>query len=398
MTFSQFIDSITKDQVEIWWNNQVTEIIPDEAEKAQWKYKLEKNGKKIPFNYAIRDLAKFYKLELDDFSSNDDTRFAFCEKFDFDIHEDLVYERSEKIGFINFYNKYIKEVDKFQSFIQYAYGCLNSLKINPYKIRVAIADKNRAVIVIGMREVLSYYEKDGFSRVSLMITSSTYNKIRNVFKEYEVEDFGGNDQMKLSKYAIKSWDELPKDLLDDNKKSILDHYNYILGTKRERWNTEAATTNSLLKKLIFENINIKSFMEKNGSSDIVDGYLDDFAQIANQWFADRPFIEERFEFFKEFKKRENLENADWSYFQKLGENLNTFETNPLARANALGRPNHDIEHYRRQFIELIYGKEQDSKRIDTFIQNISYFSDSSTTELFSQIFPDKYVFYNLPDK
>jgi len=130
----------------------------------------------------------------------------------------------------------------------------------------------------------------------------------------------------------------------------------------------------------------------------VENQLREFAKEADQWFSTKPFIEQRYKFFKEFKKRENLENADWKYFQSLGDHINAFVTNRLAGANALGRKNHSIKHYRKSFIDLIYGNDSIDKRIDKFIKDIKYFNLSSTSELVGQLFPEDYVFYNGPDK
>jgi len=137
----------------------------------------------------------------------------------------------------------------------------------------------------------------------------------------------------------------------------------------------------------------------------LESLLETFADTADDWFAENSFIEERFEFFNNFKKRENLEKAEWEYFQKLGGNINAFVTNSLARARALGDINQakggkesPIENYRENFIDLIYGSDPIEHRIDRFINNIPFFSNSSVSELVGQFFPDEYVFFNKKNK
>jgi len=214
MTFSEFINKLTQEQVYDWWDNHVPTIDIKKAETDHWKYRIEKDGRKFSFKAAMSDLAEHSALSLNKFSSNDTYRYLFCEKFDFEIAEDLVFDSTEKNDFITFYNKYIKNTGAFQEFIRYAYSVFSNSKINLYKIRVAIADRNRATIVIGMREVLSYYEKEGKSRISFMISESFYESIKEQFVEYDIESFVGEDQMKLSKYEISSWDEIPNSLLE----------------------------------------------------------------------------------------------------------------------------------------------------------------------------------------
>jgi len=158
--------------------------------------------------------------------------------------------------------------------------------------------------------------------------------------------------------------------------------------------------------LIVQNIMYRMFyQESNKSEKNIESMLQQFAEIADSWFEKSPFVEERYLFFNEFKKREKLENADWPDFQQLGDKINAFATNSLARARALGNINHakgssenPIENYRENFINLTYGKEPIDVRIDRFIMNVPFFSDSSVSELVGQLFPDKFVFFNKQDQ
>ncbi|GAH03304.1 unnamed protein product, partial [marine sediment metagenome] len=151
--------------------------------------------------------------------------------------------------------------------------------------------------------------------------------------------------------------------------------------------------------------NIMFTMLYQGNKKYTESLLRQFAEIADNYFEENPFIEERYHFFNEFKKREKFENADWPYFQQLGDKINAFVTNSLARARALGNINHakglsenPIENYCENFIDLIFGKDPIDVRIDRFIMNVPFFSDSSVSELVGQFFPDKYVFFNKQDQ
>ena len=106
MTFIQFIKQLSEEQVNTWWNT----IAPNQVEEINWKYKLFKNGKALPFKWAIAELAKYYQINFTnkDFDSNVSSRDAFCEAFDFEIQEDLVYDNTEVHSFITFH-KNIKQ-------------------------------------------------------------------------------------------------------------------------------------------------------------------------------------------------------------------------------------------------------------------------------------------------
>jgi len=53
MTFSEFINKLTQEQVENWWENHVPTIDKVKAEKDHWKYRLEKNGQSLPVKERI---------------------------------------------------------------------------------------------------------------------------------------------------------------------------------------------------------------------------------------------------------------------------------------------------------------------------------------------------------
>lgn len=134
----------------------------------------------------------------------------------------------------------------------------------------------------------------------------------------------------------------------------------------------------------------------------VDKYIKEFAKIANTWLSDRQWILDLHKAYKEFFKQENLEKADWNYFQNLRKLIHSFKALPLAGARALGKPNHPIEHYRKVFLYLKYGQDSDAVRFTNLIDkksgySLAYFGKSAMSELIGQAFPDKYVFYNSRD-
>lgn len=130
-------------------------------------------------------------------------------------------------------------------------------------------------------------------------------------------------------------------------------------------------------------------------------YLKKFGQIANEWFDKTDFIERNYNFFMNFKKRENLEVMEWKSIQEIGNYVNAFNTMPLSKGRALGNPNHDIEHYRKSFIYLIYGEDDLETRIRNFNRDPEYklfgFGLGVLSEILGNIFPEEICFYNRRD-
>lgn len=127
--------------------------------------------------------------------------------------------------------------------------------------------------------------------------------------------------------------------------------------------------------------------------------LREFAKIADQWFAERKFIADHYEHVQAFFQPENLQDAEWEDFQKVGKQIHALTTNPLAYERAFGDPNHPIERYRKSFEYLARGDDSLPQRLDRVQENtepygIKYLSESSIGELAGKLFADEYLVYN----
>lgn len=140
----------------------------------------------------------------------------------------------------------------------------------------------------------------------------------------------------------------------------------------------------------------------DASKELKVSYFEDFKRIAEDWFKENSFIRDNYEFFNEFKHSDRLATMKWEDIQKLGDHINAFMSLGIAKGNALGRPNHPIEHYRSSFIYLIYGKDTLKERIENFKNNKEYklfgFGESAISELIGNLFPEELCLYNARDK
>src|SRR3954469_15900232 len=114
-------------------------------------------------------------------------------------------------------------------------------------------------------------------------------------------------------------------------------------------------------------------------------HLEAFKKEANAWFAKATFVREHFEFFRSFFEPDNLARAEWADIQKIGDHLHCFHSMALAKAKALGKANHSIDHYRKSFIYLAHGPGEPAERIRRFCDDaeyhLDYFGKSAVSEL-----------------
>ena len=130
-------------------------------------------------------------------------------------------------------------------------------------------------------------------------------------------------------------------------------------------------------------------------------YLNEYKEVADTWLKDS-IAYTHYEFFKDFLQKEKLEKADWAYFQTLGDYIHAFNSMPMAKANALGRINAPIEHYRKVFLYLAHGDDPPEIRARKFMDDkeydLPYFGKSAKTEIIGHVFPDLYLFKNTRDE
>jgi 5-methylcytosine-specific restriction protein B len=75
------------------------------------------------------------------------------------------------------------------------------------------------------------------------------------------EKFNSKPENKvLISFEINDWNEIPLTIIENHTKEFLLQYNSIKNTKRATWNTEANTTNSVLKYLLFKGENTEEWI------------------------------------------------------------------------------------------------------------------------------------------
>lgn len=130
----------------------------------------------------------------------------------------------------------------------------------------------------------------------------------------------------------------------------------------------------------------------------IEQYLTEFATAANDWFKNTPAVEKHYSFFELFFEKKNLESLTWEQVQAMGNHLHAANALGIAKGNAFGRPNHDIQHYKKVFLFLKFGQGTPEDRVKEIADNpeykIKYFGDSMWSELFGYVFPENFTFKN----
>ena len=134
----------------------------------------------------------------------------------------------------------------------------------------------------------------------------------------------------------------------------------------------------------------------------IEDLLREFAELADNWFTERPFVTEYYRYIQDFFMPEKLQTADWSDFQSLANHLHSFNSVALAKGNAFGRPNYPIEQYRESFTFLAHGPGSEEDRMRAFMgdkktHSSKYLGSSVVSELVGQLFADRFVFMNRRD-
>lgn len=254
MNYKEFQSAINQNDVDTLWDS--IQDVPEKASNENWKYLLKRENKKIPFKWFLYKMAESKGFDLD-FSSDYETRNKFCTAFNFEIEEELVYDKSELDKFRSFYESKVQSKQNFQYFVDYSYKVLLDVGINPYNIRMAITHSNEAMVVIGMRAVLIYSN----DKIGLIIENEVLSKYPDLVYDLDY-DYKGEDNVCLICFK-QILNELPIEILENNLKAIKTEYENIKNTPRAKWNVEAKTTNSTLKHILFNRKNVESFMKNN---------------------------------------------------------------------------------------------------------------------------------------
>lgn len=145
-----------------------------------------------------------------------------------------------------------------------------------------------------------------------------------------------------------------------------------------------------------------SSMKADIENDMIDQYLYVYKDKVEEHLKNSKFLFENYDFFKEFRKKENLYNMEWEDIQKVGDHINGFTTNALAKKRAFGNPNEPIEKYRKSFIYLLHGDGSIEEKMDNFLYNEEYklfgIADSAVSEIIGNCYPEQVCFYNKVDK
>jgi AAA domain (dynein-related subfamily) len=257
------------------WTKVITKILLDnkpwDIKKNSEKYhvvlKATKMPPKVVYARSVDYIIKHYpKIEVPSRMPGGLPTNQFIESFNFKITEDLVYNNTEIKKFKEHYNKKIKNKEIFQEYIHFGNQLLEDSEVDTYKVRMAIEASGSISIIVGMRSSYSYNEESGKSRIGFLISKEFSETTEGRFNYVYTYDYKGNPLQNFIKLEIEDWRDIPVDILQEHKKQFKLQYDTIKDSKLTQWNVEANTTNSVIKYLMFEDMNIEYWINNTKKS------------------------------------------------------------------------------------------------------------------------------------
>ncbi|WP_420575247.1 McrB family protein [Ekhidna sp.] len=270
MTFSDFISSLDPAYVQEQWD----QLQDNELDNAKGtKYYIRKGKKEQPFKAFVYHLAGLKNAKVD-FSSDDSTRYRFCEAYGFEIEERIeIYDQTERAQLDAFIKK-LSDKELFRSYMLFCNKVLSKTKIDPYHVRFTIAVGTKARMIIGQRIVLSFHDSKEGVKVSFMLDNQSSEKIDSADYQQTFEfKSGGVLDAIFATITLSNWDDLPDQMEAESMASIRRYYDSVSGG-RITWGTEAKTTNSALKLMAFDHNVLYTFIDQVNYYPLVIEYMD----------------------------------------------------------------------------------------------------------------------------
>ena len=130
----------------------------------------------------------------------------------------------------------------------------------------------------------------------------------------------------------------------------------------------------------------------------VERRLREFAEVADEWFDTWEAFGDEHEFFGRFFEPDHLAQVEWLDVQAIGEHIHALQANALARANAFGNPNHEIDRYRQTFEYLARGDDPLADRLDRVLGDpelkLYGIGPSTLGEIAGHLFADDHSLFN----
>ncbi|MBP1947127.1 AAA family ATPase [Virgibacillus litoralis] len=194
--------------------------------------------------------------------------------------------------------------------------------------------------------------------------------------------------------------------LTNNNGMLLRHHLKVIPETMNLQIIKIATgTNFLLGEGEYQRIlklwNNPSLIDEKFELPTLDKYMHLFKIEGVEKLENNEYIQDSYDFFRNFSNPSYLESMEWENVQELGNHINAFRM-ALARKRALGEMNAPIEKYRKSFTYLIHGEAPLRERIDRFLTEEQFklfgFGQSVVSEMLGNIFPEENCFYNQRDK
>ncbi len=173
----------------------------------------------------------------------------------------LRYSEDEKQRLQKFYNK-LQHKDSFKGWIVIASAIVRELELDLSNLRAAITNNNEALLLIGMRPILSYKEYNGKVIMGFILSENYLQKERKTLPIHDETNFAVNQENKHVLVRLYgALGSITPDFERDFYETVKREYELTGKTKFVNWNQEAQTTNNAIKYIIINDENIETWLK-----------------------------------------------------------------------------------------------------------------------------------------
>lgn len=182
------------------------------------------------------------------------------EKFSNSILPNSLYTLAEKQKLENFYSQ-LQDKSSFKEWLFWSSMVVRDLNMEYHEFRAVITGENEAMILIGMKPILTFRVLEGKTIWGFLITKDFFEKNRSSLPVFKALDFSEGDSKNyiLGQFFLNTFRNLTPEFADNFFDSVKVEYGHV--TKTQLSELDQTTTNNALKHVVFHDENIDNWLK-----------------------------------------------------------------------------------------------------------------------------------------
>lgn len=172
------------------------------------------------------------------------------------------YTELEKKELEHYYNSLSNKLS-FKQWLILGSAVLRDIEIDVIKCRAAITREKEAMLLLGMKPILSYREVEGKSVWGFILSQEFLESNKTQFSLFDIFNFSENNSKKyvLARLNLNSGSHQTEEFEKEFYDSVEANYKAIQNSTLVNWNKEAKTTNNALKYVLANDENIDNWFK-----------------------------------------------------------------------------------------------------------------------------------------